>query len=258
LEPIVAKRKHPFDVVAEKLETMAAKPAAEQDPSPDYWELHFPLARREATPIKVDPTVYDGGQEGLGPDGFPKVPIPKMKLKGRGGLTDVVLTELPVSWSVGYLYSEKALAVFKQFELGIFREYPVNVSGGKDVAHPLTYLLIRNFLPHTAIDFARSEFYVTDMVSIPQGPVTITSAEDLADKRKLAQEGQLNGYEKFSRIDYKRLVLLQDHLPTADLFRLERGLGIRVYISTRLKEAIEKSGITGLEIRENKRLFAGR
>lgn len=138
----MAKKKHLFDVVAEKLETMAARPAADQDPSPDYWELHFPLARREATPIKVDPAVYDGGQEGLGPDGFPKVPIPEMKLKGSGRLTDVVLTELPVSWSVGYLYSEKALAVFKQFELGIFREYPVAVSGGKDIVHPLTYLLI--------------------------------------------------------------------------------------------------------------------
>ena len=201
--------------------------------------------------------MYEWGQgEGLGPDGFPKVPIPEMKLKGRGRLTDVVLTELPVSWSVGYLYSEKALAVFKQFELGIFREYPVAVSGGKGVARTLTYLLIRK-IPPTSIDFARSEFYVTDMVSIPQGPVTITSAEDLADKRKLAREGQLNGYEKFSRIDYKRLVLLRDHLPTADLFRLERAGNQGVYFR-RLKEAIEKSGITGLEIRENKRLFAGR
>lgn len=254
----MTKKKHPFDVVAEKLETMAARPAAEQDPSPDYWELHFPLARREATPIKVDPTVFDGGQEGLGPDGFPKVPIPEMKLKGKGRLTDVVLTELPVSWSVGYLYSEKALAVFKQFELGVFREYPVAVSDSKGASYPLTYLLIRNSLPHTAIDFARSEFYVTDMVSIPQGPVTITSAEDLAEKKKLAFEGQLNGFEKFSRIDYKRLVLHRDHLPTVDLFRLERGLGIRVYISARLKEAIEKSGVTGLMIVENKRLFAGR
>jgi len=255
----VAKKKHPFDVVAEKLETLAAEPAAEQDASPDYWEILFPLSRREATPIKRDPLVYDSAQgEGLGPDGFPKVPIPEMKLKGRGRLTDVVLTELPVSWSVGYLYSEKALAVFKQFELGIFREYPVAVSGGKGVEHPMTYLLIRNFVPWTAIDFARSEFYVNDLVSIPQGPVTITSAQDLAEKKKLAFEGQLNGFEKFSRMDYKRLVLLQDHLPTADLFRLERGMGIRVYISARLKEAIGKSGITGLEIRPNKRLFAGR
>jgi hypothetical protein len=122
----------------------------------------------------MDPLVYDGGQEGLGPDGFPKVPIPAMKLKGTGRMTDVVMTELPVSWSVGYLYSEKALAVIKKFELGKFREYPAPVRDKKGVVYPLTYLLIRNFLPWTAFDFARSEFYVNDMVSIPQGPVTIT------------------------------------------------------------------------------------
>lgn len=255
----MAKTKHPFDVVAEKLEAMAARPAAEQDPSADYWELQLPLARREATPIERDPLVYDSATgEGLGPDGFPKVPIPEMKLKGTGRMTDVVMTELPVSWSVGYLYSEKALALFKQFELGNFREYPAPVRDSKGVVYPLTYLLIRNFLPWTTFDFAQSEFYVSDMVSIPQGPVTITSAEDLAEKKKLAFEGQLNGFEKFSRMDYKRLVLHRDHLPTVDLFRLERGIGIRVYISTRLKEAIEKSGITGLNIVENKRLFAGR
>jgi len=162
-----------------------------------------------------------GEGEGLGQDGFPKIPIPEMKLKGRGRWTDVLTAGLPASWSVGFLCNEKALAVFKQFDLGMHREYPVTVRDRKNVARNLTYLLVRNRLPQSAIDLGNSEFYVAD------------------------------------RIQYKRLVLRRDQLPTADLFQLERLRSV-VYISARLKEAIEKFRVTGLEIRANKKLFTGR
>ena len=36
------------------------------------------------------------------------------------------------------------------------------------------------------------------------------------------------------------------------------SLGVTVYVSARLTEAIASSGITGLEIKPNKRLFADR
>ena len=252
----MAKKKHPFDVVAEQLEALADKPAAAQDASPDFWE--FDVALDDQTALcepKVVRKWVPG--DGLGSDGFPKIPIQEMQLKGRGRWTDVLSTGLPDAWSVGHLLNETALAVFKQFELGTFREYPVTVHDRQGGARTLTYLLIRNALPPTSFDFARSEFYLADMVGIPQAPVAVNSFAEWDEKIRLAREGKLNGCERFSRIDFKRLVLDRDHLPTVDLFTLGR-LGITVYISARLKDAIVSSGITGLEIQPNKRLFAGR
>jgi hypothetical protein len=255
----VANKKHPFDFVAEKLEAIAAGPAAAQEASPDYWELHYPVDNYPQAALPKPNVVFKWGEgEGLGPDGFPTIPIPELRLKGKGGSTDVLTAGFPASWSVGHICNEKALAVFKQFDLGNFREYPVAVRDAKGVARTLTYLLIRNAVPATSVDFTQSEFYLCDMVSVPQGSVAVTSVEDWTKKRKLASEGQLDGCEQFSRIDYKKLVLHRERLPTVDLFKLGPGLGIRVYISARLKDAIEASGITGLEIKPNKRLFAGR
>ncbi len=253
----MAKKKHPLDVVAEQLEARAAKPAARQDSSPDYWEFRCSGdIDPQAVLCKPNVVFTWGDGEGLDSDGFPVVPFPDLQLKGKGNWPDVLSTALPASWTVGHLYNEAALAVFKNFTLGSFREYPVTVSDKKGVQHKLTYLLIRNRLTQTAIDFAQSEFYVADILGDPMDPVEITSAKDWSKKLKLAEEGKLNDCEEFSTIEFKKLVILRDQLPKVDLFKLDR-LGIGVYISARLKEAIEKSGITGLGIRPNKRLFAG-
>lgn len=252
----MAKKKHALDVVAEQLAARAAKPYAKEEASPDYWEFSY-SAESYPQVVLCKPNVVSkwGDLEGLGEDGFPAIPIPEMKLKNKGHQTDVLTAGLPASWSVGRLFNETALALFKQFELGEFREYPVIVRDSKGVAQTLTYLLIRNQIPGASVDFAQSEFFLTDIISDPQGPVEITSFQDWEQKVKLAREGKLDGCEQFSRIAIKRLVLHRDHLPTVDLFKLR--LGITVYISARLKDAIESSGITGLAILPNKRLFAG-
>jgi hypothetical protein len=138
----------------------------------------------------------------------------------------------------------------------MFREYPVTVRDRKSGDRTLTYLLIRNALPPTSIDFARSEFYLTDMVSIPKGPVAVDSFADWDEKSRLAREGKLDGCERFSRLAYKKLFFLPGQSPTVVLFTLGR-LGITVYISARLKDAIVTAGISGLEIQPNKRLFIG-
>jgi hypothetical protein len=254
----MSKKKHSLDVVAEQLEARAAKPAARQNSSPDYWEFRCSGdINPQAALCKPNIVFKWGDGEGLDSDGFPAVPIPDLQLKGKGKWPDVLSTALPASWTVGHLYNQTALAVFKNFNLGSFREYPVTVSDKKGVQHKLTYLLIRNRLPQTAIDFAQSEFYLADMLGDPLGPVEITSAKDWSKQLKLAMDGKLNDCEEFSTIEFKKLIILRDQLPNVDLFKLG-GLGIGVYISAELKEAIEKSGITGLDIRPNKRLFADR
>ncbi|WP_406698986.1 hypothetical protein V5E97_08880 [Singulisphaera sp. Ch08] len=248
--------KHPFDVAAERLEALADKPVAGQDASPDYWEL------RSATDESVgdypqallcEPHDWDES-EGLGPDGFPAVPIPEQQLQPTARWTDVLSSSL---WSEGHLLNQTALAVFKQCNLGDFREYPAIVSDHTGSARPLTYLHVRNEIPPTAIDFERSEFYLAEMLGLPRGPVAIDSFEDWLEKQRRASAGKLDGCERFSRIAYKRLFFRRGHGPLVDLFRLAR-LGITVYVSARLKNAIVSSGISGLEIKPNKRLFADR
>lgn len=252
-------RKHPLDVVAEQLETLADGPVAAQEASPDYWEL------RSATDESVgdypqvvwsDPkqVLAWGDSEGLGPDGFPEVAIPELKLQRKAKWTDVLSSSL---WSGGHLFSEEALAVFRQQDLGNVREYPVSVRGKKSDVRALTYLHFRNLIEPTAIDFERSEFYLADILSIPTGPIAVHSFADWEEKTQLAEDGELDGCEEFSQIEYQRLYFQPGQTPSVDYFRLAR-LGITVYVSTRLKEAIESSGLTGLEIRPNKRLFAAR
>jgi hypothetical protein len=251
----VEQPKHPFDVVAEQLEAAANQPVIAQDASPDWWELSFAADETVGDyPQALPPDSHDwGGSAGLGPDRFPVGPIPEQTLQKRAHWTDVLSSNL---WSDGYLLNDKALAAFKQCDLGEFREYPASVRDKTGSARPLTYLYVRNIIEPTGIDFGRSEFYITDMVSQPMGPVTVTSLEDLTEKKELARKGTLEGSEKFSRIDYKRLTFAPGQKPSVDIFKLS-GLGARVFISARLRDAIVNSGITGLEIRPNKRLFAG-
>ena len=155
------------------------------------------------------------------------------------------------------MLNQKALAVFKQCNLGEFREYPAIVRDPTGSPRSLTYLHIANVIQPTAIDFERSEFYIADMVSIPKGPVAVNSFGDWQKKQESARKGKLDGCEKFSEIKYKKLFFRRGHMPSVDLFKLAR-LGIDVYISARLKDAILNSGITRLEIKPNKRLFAVR
>lgn len=253
------KEKHPLDVVAERLEAAADRPVAAQEASPDYWELRSATDESVGdSPQAVLREAHDWGEsEGLGPDGFPAGPIPELRLQRKARWTDVLKAGLPASWSQGHLFNEKALAVFRQHDLGKVREYPAIVRDKKGVPRPLTYLHIRNIVEPTAIDFGRSEFYVADMIGIPKRQVGVSSFDDWQEKTQRAMEGQLDGCERFSRLDFRRLILSRDHLPTVDLFRLRR-LGIAVYISARLREAIVRSGITGLEIKPNRRLFADR
>ena len=112
-------------------------------------------------------------------------------------------------------------------------------------------------MPPAAIDFGRSEFYLADMFGKPRGPVAVGSFGEWEEAVRRARKGRLDECEKFSRLVYKRLYFLSGHAPSADLFTLAR-LSVTFYVSARLKDAIEGSGVTGLQIRPNRRLFANR
>ena len=253
--------KHPFDVAAEQMEIAADSPVRDQNVSTTFWEL------RSATNVDVvgdypqtEPCEDDipfkwGDSQGLGADGFPVVPFPDQKLRSSALRTDVMKAGIPASWSIGHIFNDKALSVFKQFDLGHFKEYQVKVvdRGGK--SHAMTYLHIRNVVDPSAVDFSRSVFLVVDMIGLPLGTVDVNSFDDWVKKTQLAQQGKLAGGEEFSRLDFSTLSFLPGHDPSTDYFTLAR-LSTSIYVSVRLKDAIAQSGISGLEIKPNKRVFA--
>ncbi len=253
---------HPFDKAAESLQKMADQPVAGQDASPDLWAMEFAADDSvgdypQAMPL-VEPKAWEPGDPidetgGLDGDGFPRLPdgLEAQQLLPTAQWTDVLSSNL---WSDGYLLSEKALQPFRQAALGQFREYPVTVVDSKGDERPYTYLFIKNEVPPSALDFERSEFYITDMLSTPIAPVTINSYEEWLTTLERANAGELEGGEEFSSIAYKRLYFRAGHTPEVELFRLER-LCVTTYISTRFKDALRLAGITGLEIKHNRRLF---
>jgi hypothetical protein len=249
------KKQHPLDALADQLEAEANKPVAEQSISPDYWEISHAADDTvgdypQADYANAKAIALWGDSQGLGADGFPMAPIPGQKLRAKAKWTDVLSSNL---WSEGYLVSDTALAIFKQFDLGDYREYPVTVTKLK-VKKNYTYLYFNNQLSTNAIDFTVSEFYLANIIGSPIGPVTIKSFAEWEKMLRLASDGELEGCGRFSRIAYKKLIIKKRQRPKIDVFRLQR-LGITMYISTRLKEAISQAGLTGLEIRPNKRLF---
>ena len=102
--------------------------------------------------------------------------------------TDVLSSNL---WSEGHLFNQKAVTVFKRCDLGEFREYPAIVRDHTGSAHPLTYLHIRNVIPPTAIDFGRSEFYIAEMLGIPNGPAAVNSFRRLAGEATAGRCGRV-------------------------------------------------------------------
>lgn len=233
---------------------MADVPVTEQDASADFWELSEAADDSVGDFPQVQfckPPAWEGSG-GLGADAFPLGPIPEQKLQKTAHWTDVLSSSL---WSGGYLLNDKALAVFKQCDLGESREYPAVVSDLSAARCSLTYLYVRNEVPPEAIDFERSEFYVAEMLGVPKAAVRVLSFEDWWAKTQRARTGKLDGCEEFSRLEFKRLYFKKGHAPSVDLFRLQR-LSSRTYISARLKTALVNAGLTGLEIKPNRRLFA--
>lgn len=247
--------KHPFDVAAEHLEALSNKPTAGSEASPDFWELgpaiddmgDYPQALSEDPPNR-------GPSDGLGPDGFPSAGggLPELELQPDALWTDVLSSSL---WSEGYLLNDRALAAFRRCNLGEHREYAVIVRDAGGQKRSYTYLFVRNLVPPASLDFGRSEFYITTALGIPQAPIAADSFEDFIEKRRKAREGELEGVKRFSSLDYKVLHLRPGQGPSADLFKLEQ-MGTRTYVTARLRAAIAESGISGLEVRPNKRLFA--
>lgn len=186
-------------------------------------------------------------------DRFPKSlhePI-ILKLKGTAKWTDVLSSEL---WSEGYLLSDKALAVFEQFDLGNSKKYKAEVRRRKEVER-YTYLFVANHVSMEDLDIENCEFYLEDMLGSPKHLVEVTSSDDFALKKKQAFEGELEGSSRFNRLAYKKATFRAGHAPKPVIFGMGKLSATDVYIRQELYQALREAGVTGLEFRRNNKLF---
>lgn len=105
----MAAKKHPFDVVAEQLEAAGDQPVAEQEPSPDFWELRSATDENvgdypQTEPCEPDEMLAWGQPEGLAADGFLAVAVPEQRLRPAARWTNVLKAGLPAAWSQGHLF----------------------------------------------------------------------------------------------------------------------------------------------------------
>lgn len=207
-----------------------AYPQAKRDTSKEYFEDDGDPYRDRLPAVLAQPIV--------------------LKLARSAKWTDVLSSNL---WSEGYLVTEKALELFKQFDLGLAGQYRAEVQSGKD-KRPYTYLFIANHVTLDDLDFSRSEFYVADMLGSPKYVTKVASVEDFQTKRKQAFEGSFEGNGKFSKIACKKLQLKTQHVPKAAVFGIAT-LGTDMYIHRDLYQALRDANITGLEFKRNNKIF---
>lgn len=247
-------KKHPLDIAAGQLEALADAPSANQPSSANFWE--FRCATDDTVgdyPQAIFQEMPDwGDSEGLGADGFPSIPIPPQILQPAAKWTDVLSSSL---WPDGYLVNEKALAAFKRVNLGNFRQYPACVSDQKGKVHSLVYLHLRNIVEPDKIDFARSRFHVADILGMPGDPIDIQSFADWERNLQLAMDGELNGCDEFSSLEYSPLHFIEGFRPPADVFQIAR-LDTTVYASAKLRAVMLEESVTDVNFKENRKLVA--
>lgn len=185
-------------------------------------------------------------------DRFPKShrePI-QLRLRSAAKWTDVLSSDL---WSEGFLLSERALALFEQFPLGNSRQYKAEVKGRRE-RRIFTYLFTANHVTHDDVDFARSEFYIADMIGSPLRLIDIASADDYDQTRKQINRGEMEGVKRFSGLRFKSMHLKPNHTLQAAIFGLGT-FGTQMLITRALYDALREAEVTGLEFKRNNKIF---
>lgn len=165
------------------------------------------------------------------------------------------VTDLLSCWEAGWglLMSNRAWDIFQRFDLGNHKEYPITCEhrGGTQEFH---FVAIRNELLEV-IAFDRSVFYASNVFRAHMYDVVFASRSEY-DKRieeLLSGKHQKVGYRDGlveNDVEPKRLFVAAEHqhLDVVNWYG-------RYHFSLRLADVIAAEGLTGLELRESRKLF---
>jgi hypothetical protein len=172
-------------------------------------------------------------------DQFPaSEPSLEFELEKKAKLTDVV-SEAAMGTS-GLLISQKLKALLEEFSLMRYKMYPVRLITKKGDE---TYFWLHLVDPELVrkIDYPNSVFYWTDC-SFREDIIKLNTFNDYAVKKKA------NGALWDVEVEKLRLLPAFTSKPY-DLFKLS-PISTDIFISQKLKQALEAHQITGLEIKE--------
>ena len=173
----------------------------------------------------------------------------EIELYKSSKITDIIYT-MAIS-ADGLLLSEKALNIFKNFNLGTYKVFKANVNH-KDKSHNYGYLQIMNDLKEE-VDYKRTTFYVTDMMDTPIADIDIHSLKEYEETGKKINAGKIQPFEQYSYLRSKA-VIFKDNANLTDFFTLD-SCGISLFISKELKDALINNGVTGAEIDATKKII---
>ena len=231
-----------FERVAQNLKKTEQQTFADNLLSEKYFEIsnatkkigrHFPqterisLSNAHAIPFHEFPKI--------------KIEFKEVHIHDTSKLTDCI-SDAAIS-AHGFILSDKALEVFRKYDLGTYKIYPMNLYH-KSVKYDYGFLHILNDMIDL-IDFERSTFFVEKLIGGHAFDIQIKDKADFIEKRKSAGNGTLEGTEKYWDVSFKSAVFKNVNPP--DFFTLT-GCGVTKFITKNLKEEISKNKFTGFEI----------
>ena len=152
-------------------------------------------------------------------------------------LTDIISTAY-FNQFLGKLLNQRALDVFLSHKIPMHKVYPVTVIyKGQNYAYYWLHIVSNEY---ALINFSKSKFIKTSPIGRKTGDISIKSHSDYIEE-------QNKGYQGYS-INFEQL-FLDKHAIKHDLFSIKDGLS-EIFVSNRLKEALEANGVTGLAFRE--------
>ncbi len=246
-----------LDELALQIESEVDRFIGDQSASQNFVSVRFSTERSEVGDYPQ--ASLDTSKEYLEDDGdsyqdrFPKFlhePIVLM-LSQIAKWTDILSAGL---WSQGFLLSEKATAVFDQFDLGNSQKYKAEVHRRNEVKQ-YTLLFVANHVSMHDLEIGACEFFLEDMTGSPKGRVEVTSLEDLKRKKLQAVKGELEGSKRFYRLAYKKIAFQTKLAPKPAVFGMGKLSATEMYVRRDLYEALRAAGVTGLEFRRNNKLF---
>lgn len=160
--------------------------------------------------------------------------IPRFKLHRKSKWTDC-LSSNAFKAGTALLASEKLKSLIEEFESIKFQSFATKVSKGESI-FPYYFMYFPN-INNDCIDYSRSYFLVSDMLSIEEGRAfSFSKASDV----KLFYQNQ----DGSKILKHTSLYLKDDiRLPLIRLYGVFRGL----FVSEELKKVMETQGITGID-----------
>jgi hypothetical protein len=153
------------------------------------------------------------------------------------------LNNLQISGASGFFISQKAKDIFDQFKLMQHKYYPTKVKGWD-----MPYYWLHCSEPKLThlIDYNESTFFETKW-TFKENPIKLTSYNEYEQLKK--EKGASFG------VSLEKIISNNNYIKSLDLIEFLPLSGSELYISEKLKSALEQNHVTGFKTQEAENLI---